>query len=74
MPATPWTELSTTANPWSVALPSGDGSDDFYIDFLFEGTPLIIQGPTAHTELTMAVATPTTELTVASTPWTELTG
>lgn len=73
MPATPWTELTGAAPAWQEGITVSDG-DDFFIDVLFEGTGTTAIMPFAGTELSLGVATPSTELSITATPWTELAG
>ena len=35
---TVWVEMVATATGWTDGIPENDGSEDFFIDFLFEGT------------------------------------
>lgn len=71
MPATPWTELTGDAPAWQEGITVSDG-DDFFIDVLFEGTGTVAIMPWSGTELSLSVATPATELSVAATSWVEL--
>lgn len=69
-PATSWTELSQSNAGWQDGQPIGIGTDDFYIDFLFEGTWFVAVVPTIYTESSVAAAS-YTEASVAATTWTE---
>jgi hypothetical protein len=71
-PATPWVQLSATASGWTNGTPENDGSEDFFIDFLFEGTGFFAAMPASYTELSVAAAS-FTELSVAASTYTELT-
>jgi hypothetical protein len=70
-----WTELTTTATGWEAGTlgPMVSADDDFFIDWLFEGTASSSVPATVYTELT-APATSFTELTSSATPWTEVSG
>ena len=71
-PATSWTELSVTGAGWQQGIPvTGNNPDDYYIDVLFEDTVFFNTGVT-HTEMSLSSATVGTELSVASTSWTEV--
>lgn len=75
MPATPYTELTVTQTGWTAGFADSSMSseDDFFIDFLFEGTGFFAHLPDACTELSLSGgATPSTELTAPSVAWTEL--
>jgi hypothetical protein len=74
-PATAWQELSVAGAAFQEGFPdySYDASTDYFIDVLFETTNFFAMLPTTGTELTLAVATPSTELTTPSTAYTELT-
>lgn len=72
-PATSWTELTVTDVGWQMGIPvSGGNPDDFYVDFLFEGSEFFAPGPPSWVELSVG-ATAGTELTSPSTSWTEVT-
>jgi hypothetical protein len=74
MSPTTWTELTTPATGWQQGTidSSISADDDFFIDWLFEGTAFA-SIVTSWTELT-APATTFTELTTPATPWTEVSG
>lgn len=70
-PATSWTEASQTGAGWQDGEPD-DFTEDFYIDFLFEGTGF--QGLVATTYTEASVAASSYVESVASAPtWTEQT-
>lgn len=73
MTPTSWTELTSPAPAWQEGIPTlGVPEDDFFIDFLFEGT-LFFNPASTYVEFT-APATVHTELTAPAASWTELTG
>lgn len=74
MPATPWTELTGAAPAWLDGFvdPTIDPLTDLYVDVLFEGTLMLAVIATPATELSLSVATPTTELTTPATAYVEL--
>jgi hypothetical protein len=70
-PATPWVQLSATAAGWTEGTPENDGSEDFFIDFLFEGTGFFALTLTPYTELSVAAAS-YVELTTPVSTYVEL--
>lgn len=71
-PATVWTELSATGAGWTPGTPENDGTEDFFIDFLFEGTGFFAAMPPDYTVLSVA-ASSSTELTTPASAYVELT-
>lgn len=69
MSPTAWTEVSAPANGWTEGKPENDGTDDFFIDFLFEGTGFF-NNVVSWTERT-AAAVSYTEKTAPAVTWTE---
>lgn len=69
-PATVWQEGSQTGAGWQEGEPPSDGSEDFYIDFLFEGTGFFGLVASTYTEASVAAAS-YTEASVAAPTWTE---
>lgn len=72
MSPTSWTELSQTGAGWQEGEPHDD-AEDFYIDFLFEGTTFFAVLAAPYVESSVAAAS-YTEASVSAPIWTELTG
>ena len=79
MPATPWTELTSTAPGWVEGLPAHE-SGSLNAVIIGYGVALPVTGYTiwadstaAYTELSVGV-TSYVQLSVATTPWVELVG
>lgn len=68
-PATSWIEASQTGAGWQEGEPQ-DSSEDFYVDFLFEGTGFHGLVASTYTEASVAAAS-YTEASVAAPTWTE---
>ena len=72
MTPTTWTEHTVTGTGWTEGVPeAGVAADDYFIDFLFEGT-LFFNNIVSYTEHTVPTAVHT-ELTVPSASWAEIT-
>lgn len=69
---TSWTEASQTGAGWQEGQPHDD-AEDFFIDFLFEGTQFFAVLAATYTEASVAAAA-YTEQSVAAPTWAELTG
>ena len=71
MGATSWTEMSQSADVWQEGLPGvGIAADDYFIDFLMEGSTFFDAGLT-WTEMSQS-ADAMTEMSQSATSWTEM--
>lgn len=73
-PATPWTELVGVQTPYLTWVPSALFTGLMLMDVPFPlvDAPVFIDPTVPYTEMSLSVATPQTEMTVASTPWTKV--
>lgn len=69
---TVWTERTATAGAFTEGNAENDGSSDYFIDVLFEGTGLFGLVAASYVERTAAAAAGT-ERVAASASWTERT-